>query len=254
MPAFTRSRHPRGVAATPWARPADRGPHHLAAEVIALDDRAKTDRTARPWLAIGLIGLFGLAALSALVASHVVLAFDQPLLDMATQWTAWQGVWNFFSDLGNLPMIPIGAGFVLWLLYKKRRREALLVALLFAAATAGSEGLKALVARPRPQGGGAGIPGVVYSFPSGHAFEDVMILGMIALRLWRRARSRWIPWTFTILAVVVVVFVCIARVALGVHYPSDMLAGLFGGFAALGLYGWWSRPGSWADHPPYSET
>ncbi len=198
------------------------------------------------------MSLLGLVALTVVVMNHVSLPFDQPWLATALTWSAWNGVWNFFSDLGNLPMIPTGLGFVLWLLYKKRRREALLVLLIFAAATATSEGLKALVARPRPEGGGAGIPGVIYSYPSGHAFEDVMILGMIALTLWRRLRSRWIPWLFTVLATVVIVFVCIARVALGVHYPSDMLAGLLGGFTALGLYAWWSRPGAWADHPRYS--
>lgn len=216
-----------------------------------LPDRSERDRDARRWLAIALVSLAGLALLTVVVGSHIALPFDQPLLEMARGWTGWTSVWNFFSDMGNLPMIPTGFGFVLWLLYKKRRREALLVILLFAAATAGSEGLKLLLARPRPEGGGAGIPGVVYSYPSGHAFEDVMILGMIALTLWRRCRQLWIPILFTILATVMIVFVNIARVALAVHYPSDMLAGLFGGFAALGLYGWWSRAGSWADHPPY---
>jgi undecaprenyl-diphosphatase len=94
----------------------------------------------------------------------------------------------------------------------------------------------------------------VYSYPSGHSFEDVMIMGMIALKLWRRSAARWIPWVFTILAIVMIIFVCIARVALAVHYPSDMLAGLLGGLTALGLYGWWSRPGGWADHPRESQV
>jgi membrane-associated phospholipid phosphatase len=185
--------------------------------------------------------------------SQVVLPFDRPLLDLAMSWSAYQGAWNLFSELGNLPMIPTGIGFVGWLWYKKRRREAVLVLLLFAAATAGSEGLKALVARPRPQGGGAGIPGVIYSYPSGHSWEDSMILGMITMNLGPYARARWVPWVFTALAIVFIALVCVARVALGVHYPSDMLAGLFGGLGILGLYAWWSRPGSWADHPPRQE-
>ncbi len=213
--------------------------------------RSEAARDARLWLAIAIVSIVGLALLTVVVMLHVVLPFDQPLLETAKSLTAWTSVWNFFSELGNLPMIPTGAGFVVWLLYKKRRREALLVILIFAAATGASEGLKALVARPRPEGGGAGIPGVIYSFPSGHSFEDVMILGMIALTIWRRCRAAWVPIVFTILATIMIVFVCISRVALAVHYPSDMLAGLFGGFAALGLYGWWSRSGSWADHPPY---
>ncbi len=216
--------------------------------------RSENERGARRWLAIGLVSLVGLGLLTATVASRIALPFDQPWLDLTMSWSAYNGVWNLFSDLGNLPMIPTGLGFVAWLWYKKRRREAALVLLLFAAATAGSEGLKALVARPRPEGGGAGIPGVVYSYPSGHSWEDSMILGMIGMNLFRYARPRWVPPLFTLVAIAFVALVCTARVALGVHYPSDMLAGLFGGIGVLGLYAWWSRVGSWADHPPLEHT
>lgn len=209
---------------------------------------------ARRWLAIALISLVGLGLLTVVVGSQIAVPFDRPWLDLAMSWTAYEGVWNVFSDLGNLPMIPIGIGFVAWLWYKKRRREAVLVLLLFAAATAGSEGLKALIARPRPQGGGTGIPGVIYSYPSGHSWEDSMILGMVGMNVFRFARARWVPIVFTVLAIAFIALVCVARVALGVHYPSDMLAGLFGGIAILGLYAWWSRPGSWADHPPLQGT
>jgi membrane-associated phospholipid phosphatase len=34
--------------------------------------------------------------------------------------------------------------------------------------------------------------------------------------------------------------------ALNAHYPTDVLAGLLGGSAALGLYIWFTRPGAWA--------
>jgi len=214
-----------------------------------LNANSEDQGSARRWLAIALVSLVGLGLLTVAVMSKTVLPFDKPLLDQAMSWTAYQDVWNLFSEAGNLPMIPIGLGFVGWLWYKERRREAVLVLLLFAAATAGSEGLKALVARPRPQGGGAGIPGVVYSYPSGHSWEDSMILGMVGMNLFRYARARWLPIVFTVLAIAFVAAVCVARVALGVHYPSDMLAGLFGGIGILGLYAWFSRPGSWADHP-----
>ncbi len=206
-------------------------------------------RASAIWLAVALASLLGLVLLTVLVMSKVVIPFDQPLLALALSWAGWKALWDAISTIGNYPMIPIGLGFAVWLFVKKRRREALLVLLLFAAATAGSEGLKALVARPRPEGGGAGIPGVIYSFPSGHSFEDLMILGMITLTLWRSSQPRWLQVGFVVLVVIQVVLVCIARVALNVHYPSDMLAGLLGGFAVLGLYAWWTRRGAWADHP-----
>jgi len=54
----------------------------------------------------------------------------------------------------------------------------------------------------------------------------------------------------SVLVAAFVTLVCVARAALNVHYPSDMLAGLLGGFGILGLYAWWTRPGARADKPP----
>lgn len=217
--------------------------------------RSATDRRSTEWLALALVSIAGLAILTAIVASHLVIPFDRPLLDLASSWTSLTAVWNLFSTLGNLPMIPLGLGFVAWLWWKGRHREAIVVLLLLAAATATTEGLKVLIARPRPVVGGGGniIPGTEFSYPSGHSLEDVMILGMIGLKLWRRNRSQLIRWLYVVLAAAFVVVVEISRVALSTHFPSDMLAGLFGGLAALGLYAWFSRAGGWADHPPEPE-
>jgi membrane-associated phospholipid phosphatase len=44
-----------------------------------------------------------------------------------------------------------------------------------------------------------------------------------------------------------VILVGVARVALSAHYPSDVLAGLLAGAAAVGVYGWLTRPGGFAD-------
>ena len=225
-------------------------------EGTALDTRQPAGRNANGWLALGLVGIVGLVIMTVLVGSHVVIPFDKPFLDLASSWTTLDPVWNLFSTLGNLPMIPIGLGFVVWLWWKGRHREAIVVFLLLAAATATTEGLKVLVARPRPEVGASGaniIPGTEFSYPSGHSLEDVMILGMIGLKLWRRLRSQLGRVLYVVLAAAFVVVVEISRVALSSHFPSDMLAGIFGGFAALGLYGWLSRRGGWADKPPESE-
>jgi undecaprenyl-diphosphatase len=221
----------------------------------ALDSSQRSDRNAQAWLALGLVGIAGLVIMTILVGSHVVIPFDKPFLDLASSWSSLDPVWNLFSTLGNLPMIPIGLGFVVWLWWKGRHREAIVVFLLLAAATATTEGLKVLLARPRPVvGSGANIiPGTEFSFPSGHSLEDVMILGIIGLKLWRRLSSQVIRWLYIVLAAAFVVVVEISRVALSTHYPSDMLAGIFGGLAALGLYAWFSRRGGWADRPPESE-
>ncbi len=205
-------------------------------------------------MAIAIVCLVGFAVLTVALASHVVIPGDKQLLDLAVTWTPFTLAWNVFSELGNYPMVPTGFGLVVWLLFKKRRREALLVIILFGMATGGSELVKAVVARDRPLGSAPGIPGSVYSFPSGHALEDVMILGMIALALWRRQQAMWLKLGFVVLVVIFVALVAISRVALDLHYPSDILGGVLAGLAILGLYAWWTRPGARADKPPLWDT
>ena len=177
--------------------------------------------------------------------------FDRPLLSYFHTWDGNPDIWKAMSETANIPLILIGLGFVVWLFVTKRRREALLVLVMLAVVTAGSEAIKQFTLRLRPETGtAAGIPGVIYSYPSGHVLEALTILGFVAIRLWRSALALTLRLGVAIVTVVEVILVGIARMALGAHYPTDVLAGLLGAFAALGLYAWFTRPGSWADSPP----
>ena len=193
----------------------------------------------------------GLAVLTLAVADRVSVPFDRPLLSFFHTWDGSPDLWRAMSETANIPLIVIGLGFVAWLFVTKRRREALLVLVMLAAVTAGSEAIKQVTLRPRPAAGTAsGIPGVIYSYPSGHVLEALTILGFIAIRVWRTARALVLRLGVVIAVVVEVVLVGIARMALGAHYPTDVLAGILGALGALGLYAWFIRPGAWADKPP----
>jgi undecaprenyl-diphosphatase len=203
------------------------------------------------WLVIGLVAIVGFIALTALVRANVVIPFDQPLLALIHGWDGNPVIWKVLTETANIPLYVISAGFVIWLFVTKRRREALLVLLIFVAVSGASEGAKQLTLRPRPEAGtAAGLPGVPYSYPSGHVLEALTIMGSVALRIWR---SRWPLFVRIAIPTAVsieVALVGIARIALDAHYPTDVLAGVLVGVGALGLYWWFSRPGSWADHPP----
>jgi undecaprenyl-diphosphatase len=195
------------------------------------------------WLLLAAVGLAGFLVLTWLVASNVVIPFDQPILAFARTLDGLPDVWQAFSSSANIPLIVIGVGLVGWLFFTGRRREALIVAVMLIAITAGSEGFKQFVARPRPSGTDPTIPGVVYSYPSGHVLEALTILGIVAVRSWRSAwplAARLAVWAIVITWVLLV---GLARMAINVHYPSDVLGGLLGAMGVLGVYGWLTRPG-----------
>ena len=92
--------------------------------------------------------------------------------------------------------------------------------------------IKHLVDRPRPDfdrlveiGG--------LSFPSGHATSSAICYGAIALAaLSVRTRPRVV---IAVACVAIAVAVAVSRVWIGVHYPTDVVAGLAWGSAWLGL-------------------
>ena len=176
------------------------------------------------WPFLATIGIGGFAILTWLVASKFVFPFDQPLLDAAAGLGQYMVAWRDLSDSANLPLIAIGVAIVLFLLWRKQRAEALVVIGILAAITAGSEAVKELVARPRPPGFDNTELGVVYSFPSGHVL------------LWRSSAPRIIRIVVPILFAAIVVMVAVARVAVGAHYPSDVLAGFLAGIGALAVF------------------
>lgn len=101
--------------------------------------------------------------------------------------------------------------------------------------------IKSSVARPRPalidhlvQVGSA-------SFPSGHAANSAIIYLTLALLLMQIVESRIGRWYLIAVAVLLVMAIGVSRVYLGVHWPSDVLAGW--SFGTLWALGWWSLGG-----------
>jgi membrane-associated phospholipid phosphatase len=83
---------------------------------------------------------------------------------------------------------------------------------------------------------------VVYSFPSGHVLEALVIFGVIAIEIARRGVPLAVAVLLLALVAADVTLVGVARVALAAHYPSDALGGGLAGVGVLGVYGWLRRP------------
>ncbi|MGH7593663.1 MAG: phosphatase PAP2 family protein [Gemmatimonadales bacterium] len=101
--------------------------------------------------------------------------------------------------------------------------------------------VKLLMHRPRPtivtHLSGAGW----FSFPSGHATMAWIVWGFGLVLLAELTASRRVRVTLRAAAVVLPVAISISRVYLGVHYPTDVLGGLF---LAIGWVLCWWNPDS----------
>jgi undecaprenyl-diphosphatase len=122
-------------------------------------------------------------------------------------------------------LIPLALVCSVLLVRAGRRGDALAVALSLAGVIAIDSAVKALVARPRPAVEHLQhVSG--WSFPSAHAGQAGAFwtsLLLVALTVTGTRRASWIA---IVLTAVIVLAVAWSRVYLGVHYPSDVIAGV----------------------------
>jgi undecaprenyl-diphosphatase len=94
--------------------------------------------------------------------------------------------------------------------------------------------VKDYIARPRP-----GVDPLVtafgYSFPSGHSLDSAATYGLIALVVWRSPLPLAVRRLAVVLGATLPFLIGLSRIALGVHYPSDVLGGWLAGIALVAL-------------------
>lgn len=126
-------------------------------------------------------------------------------------------------------MVIVG-GYLLFRL--KHTWEALVLAISLAGGGLLNYALKNIFHRARPDiqhlvnAGG-------YSFPSGHAMVSATFYGMLGYLIWLNLHERNKPsWYVIVVTSIFIAAIGVSRIYLGVHFPSDVVAG----FAAGGVW------------------
>lgn len=140
---------------------------------------------------------------------------------------AWmETVVRDLTALGGVAVLVLLVAAVAGILLLVRRTGMLwLVLAATLGATLLNTGIKWIVARPRPQF----VPKLTdvssASFPSGHSAMSAAVYLTLAALLAQIVTRRRLRLYFVMVALLLTVLVGFSRVALGVHYPSDVLAG-----------------------------
>jgi undecaprenyl-diphosphatase len=171
-------------------------------------------------------------------AGHVSSGRTQLLDDAVLQWIAAHRTPLLTSAM--LEITALGTGVVvmmtvlissLFLFLSKHRYSALLLLIATGGGLVLNTFLKLGFGRPRPTIVDWGTHAASSSFPSGHAMNSVIVYGTVAYlaaRLQARHRARVLT---LVVAGVIILLVCASRLYLGVHYPSDVAAGLIVGLS-----------------------
>jgi membrane-associated phospholipid phosphatase len=120
---------------------------------------------------------------------------------------------------------------IVWWCVNKRIGASL--AILFLSSDFLVRYLKSVTGMPRPYQFDPRVrildPQTDSAFPSAGALDTTLFWGYLALQLRRRALWAW--------AVVAIILVALARVYLGAHFPTDVIAGLLFGAVILAIVG-----------------
>jgi membrane-associated phospholipid phosphatase len=148
-----------------------------------------------------------------------VHSLDTPFMDH---------VMRAFTFMGSpFAVIPLAAAIIVWAVRKKETRAAVAFLIVLVMTEVLNVMLKSTFERPRPTLFQEIETLHSYSFPSGHAMAAAAIYGMMGVVVARLAPTH--RWPLVIGLPILIVMIGMSRIYLGVHWPSDVLAGFAAG-------------------------
>ena len=171
-----------------------------------------------------LLPMWGFAELADEIRESEAIAFDAPILHamLALHGPLLDRFFVAISHAGYLYfVVPFDILLVLVLALRRHTREAIFAGIALGGSGLLNLGTKLLFARERPSLWESIAPEHNFSFPSGHAMGSMTLAWVLVLLAWP---TRWrLP--VLVVAMPFVLLVGLSRLYLGVHYPSDILAG-----------------------------
>ena len=184
--------------------------------------------------ALAIAGSWAFASLAIHVRTGATQAFDEAIL-------RWVGKHQLpWAHIAMLQVTALGTGVVvvvvvavaallLWLTRHKHSAALLLVTTLVGIVI--NSILKDVFHRDRPSIFPWGTEVFSSSFPSGHSMSAAIVYGTVAYLAARLQRHRWSRVVTATVALLLILLISSSRIYLGVHYPSDAIAGMVIGFA-----------------------
>jgi len=168
--------------------------------------------------------LLAFAALAEELREDGVFFFDEPVM-LALHKLATPGVDAFFVLMSKLGytwgVVPVDVAIAGFLVWRRRYRDGLFFTLAVVGSLLVNLMAKGHFSRVRPELWLSIAPETSYSFPSGHAMGSMTLGVAVVLLAWH---TRW-RWWLLAASGLFVLLVGMSRSYLGVHYPSDILAG-----------------------------
>jgi undecaprenyl-diphosphatase len=177
-------------------------------------------------LAVSVLSLFLFAWLGNEMRQGDTLRFDESVRNWVHQFASpgMTRVMTAISLLGyNILIVELLIAFIVFAKLRWKR-AALWLAIAMIGSLLLDLALKYAYHRARPAAFFGAAP-ASYSFPSGHALCSLCFYGVLAGLLSARIKS--LPWRIVVwtVAAMLIISIGFSRIYLGVHYPSDVLAG-----------------------------
>ncbi|MGO4890780.1 phosphatase PAP2 family protein [Flavobacterium sp. W21_SRS_FM6] len=191
--------------------------------------------TSLMWLGLGAVLAILFIELALRVLAGDTMAFDRNIIlamrnpadlsdPLGPYW--FEELMRDITALGGTGILSFIALFTVMYLYlQKHRHMAFLVAVMIVSGMICSSLLKYGFSRPRPDLVPHGSYVYTSSFPSGHSMMSALVYVTLAAIYARSQFRRSLKLLIMASALLVVASIGLSRVYLGVHWPSDVLAG-----------------------------